>query len=970
MLRDRSFHLAERILPPLVVLAGIVMVLVSLGGVRLGQPPPGDGLTTNQFFLVLAGVGVGLPGLVFLLPGRAGRIAGLGLLGAGAVAAAAAADLILVGGLAPPPIRLGLMLVFLGAFTGLRIARETADEGLKTASVALFRFEVRSALRFAAIVFQLVILLLAVRAFELESLVFYSSFFPTVFYGFLLHALLAPTDRLPFFLFLSLAAFIGVLGIVNSLWLTGVVIAAVGIAHLPASFRVRMALIGLGLAVLIVSRFGYIRTVPEIVWPILGAVLMFRFIIYVYDLKHSKKSFGLWSSLSYFFLLPNVLFPFFPVIDHNTFVSSHNKQERYEAYQSGAIWILRGIVHLLLYRAVYYYFVIAPGEVEGPLDLIRFAFTTFLLYLRVSGQFHLIIGILYLFGFSLPRTNDNYLLSANFTDLWRRVNIYWKDFMQKIFYYPAYTWLTRRGLTARPALILTTVYVFFWTWFLHAWYWFWLRGSFLLTANDILFWTILAVLVLVNILRELKTPRARTLGSKTLSLKEIAATGIRNAATISFLTFIWTLWTSPTLGEWAGLWSLALTPRNLGVLALGYAGVVGVFIAINWVNVRLKARVRPLFVDGPVGRRALVHAAVAVAILLAGTPAVLQRIGGRPAALLADMSEARLNDADANLLLRGYYEDLISVSRFNTELWELYSRRPTDWPALHATEGADLTDDFEIVALNPSVSYMFHGAQFSTNSWGMRDREYDLVPPPGAFRTVLVGPSFVMGSGVANEEVFEALVERRLNEDFGGGAHTGYEILNFAVAGHSALQQLYVYEFRALDFQPDALFYVGHQLEETILVRNLVSRLISGSEIPYEYLREIAARAGVEVGMTQQEAESLLAPFGTELVVWTYARLAALSEAHGILPIWVYMPTLEVPNSVEEQARLTEIAEGAGLIVVDLSGVYAGHDIGSISVAPWDLHPNREGHILIAEHLYRELADNPVTAGAFGIENP
>jgi hypothetical protein len=38
--------------------------------------------------------------------------------------------------------------------------------------------------------------------------------------------------------------------------------------------------------------------------------------------------------------------------------------------------------------------------------------------------------------------------------------------------------------------------VFFATWVLHAYQWFWIRGSYLLAWNDVLFWAILAVLVM------------------------------------------------------------------------------------------------------------------------------------------------------------------------------------------------------------------------------------------------------------------------------------------------------------------------------------------------------------------------------------------------------------------------------------------------------------------------------------------
>ena len=73
--------------------------------------------------------------------------------------------------------------------------------------------------------------------------------------------------------------------------------------------------------------------------------------------------------------------------------------------------------------------------------------STFLLYVRISGQFHLVIGMLHLFGFNLPETHHRYLLASSFTDFWRRINIYWKDFMMKVFYYPAFFRLRKLGET-------------------------------------------------------------------------------------------------------------------------------------------------------------------------------------------------------------------------------------------------------------------------------------------------------------------------------------------------------------------------------------------------------------------------------------------------------------------------------------------------------------------------------------------
>ena len=77
---------------------------------------------------------------------------------------------------------------------------------------------------------------------------------------------------------------------------------------------------------------------------------------------------------------------------------------------------------------------------------------TYLLYLRLSGQFHIAIGLIHLFGFDLPETHRKYLLASSVADFWRRINIYWKDFIAKLFYLPVFFRLRRSGEVGAAAL--------------------------------------------------------------------------------------------------------------------------------------------------------------------------------------------------------------------------------------------------------------------------------------------------------------------------------------------------------------------------------------------------------------------------------------------------------------------------------------------------------------------------------------
>jgi D-alanyl-lipoteichoic acid acyltransferase DltB (MBOAT superfamily) len=175
---------------------------------------------------------------------------------------------------------------------------------------------------------------------------------------------------------------------------------------------------------------------------------------------------------------------------------------------------------------------------------------TYMLYLRVSGQFHLIVGFLHLFGYDLPETHRKYLLARSLTDFWRRINIYWKDFMVKLVYFPVYFRLRRSGDVR--AQVVATIVVFAVTWFFHAYQWFWLRGSFLMTWPDTLFWAILGGLVTVNLLIERKRPAkpvATTAASSWFSPVEI----LKTVGTFSVIVTLWSLWNSTSVTQWIDL---------------------------------------------------------------------------------------------------------------------------------------------------------------------------------------------------------------------------------------------------------------------------------------------------------------------------------------------------------------------------------------------------------------------------------
>ena len=284
--------------------------------------------------------------------------------------------------------------------------------------------------------------------------------------------------------------------------------------------------------------------IPRDFWPVLGAMFMFRMIIYLYDVKHLPGPVSLKDYLSYFFLLPNYYFLLFPVVDFQTLRKSYFQRDIHPVAQQGIWWIFRGTTHLLLYRLIYQLQGRFTPPHVAPTAVIAKVIFCYLLYLRVSGQFHIIAGMLCLFGYDMPETNHRYLLARSVNDLWRRMNIYWKDFMVKIVYLPAYFKLRRRG--ALRAELLATMLVVVTTYFLHAYQFFWLKGTLRLSVNDALFWFILGSVMLVNVWIEFKNRNRPPRSGWVARLQ----TAVQIAATFAFVALLWSMWSADSLTEW------------------------------------------------------------------------------------------------------------------------------------------------------------------------------------------------------------------------------------------------------------------------------------------------------------------------------------------------------------------------------------------------------------------------------------
>jgi alginate O-acetyltransferase complex protein AlgI len=846
---------------------------------------------------------------------------------------------------------------------------------------ALGNYVSRSA-QFLAILAQFALITLAVSHWQLETQLLARVMW-LAFFGFVIHHLLPQRFRLAFFATLSLVAVVTGVGhfgpnvgrawlagritttgflyhLVPGLTLVGIGLGLIGICHLPVRFAARVGLVAVAGAGLVFLR-AHSHWFPDVteMWVILGSMFMFRLMIYLYDLKHRTAPFSPARAISYFFLLPNVCFPLFPVVDYKTFCSTYYNEDWPRVYQSGLKWMFRGVVQLVLYRLIYQYAPLDVSKLSSTLEAAGFMLGMYLVYLRVSGTFHLIVGLLHMFGFNLPETHHLYFLATSFTDLWRRINIYWKDFTMKLFFYPTHFKLRKIG-TLR-AMSVATLVTFLATWALHSWQWFWILGVPLLTWKDFFFWIILALLVLATALYEATWGRKRTLTASRVTLRRRLILGVEAAGVFCLMCILWTLWTCQSWAEFQTLIDAASKPtlRDIAIIlaALGAICVCGMIWGRSSRETSegrsTQEAVKPFSFWPSAGAVSV----GALCLLVAPTIATQVIPGLKPA--IARLHGDVLNARDMAQQRRGYYEQLDVGGMNNNWRWH-DAEEPEGWSKGKKAFYRERSD-FLLTDLVPSTSTVLGGAPCTSNSLGMRDREYQKIKPANTYRMMLLGASNDMGTGVKNDQTYENLVEDTLNSRVPYARYPRYEILNLSVAADSILQRVLRLEQEGFQFQPDAVMLSISAVDEQFVASHIRKALIKGVDLPPGYrevVQSVVRRAGVNGKMPAVMIERRLQPYFTELCRWSFQRFAQQCAQRGVRPIVIYRPAPVDFSGMESAGRskMLGLARDAGLEIVDLSPAFdSATDRSSLVLAKWDDHTTTLGHRLLADELYKDL---------------
>jgi lysophospholipase L1-like esterase len=271
------------------------------------------------------------------------------------------------------------------------------------------------------------------------------------------------------------------------------------------------------------------------------------------------------------------------------------------------------------------------------------------------------------------------------------------------------------------------------------------------------------------------------------------------------------------------------------------------------------------------------------------------------------------------------------------------------------------------------------GAPYRTNAHGLRGRDYAEPKPPGVFRIVVIGDSVTMGAGVAEDDTYVARVERALNDPPGA---VRYEVVNLGLSGLNAPMNVARLADLGLLYEPDLLVY-GYTLND-----------IEGPE--YRRTSEAASNVAGDLSREQDAPHGLrvLTFFRTHLysmremlwpprgsIVWelddnylrnpaalavvdhAFDRLERIARERDLCVVLLQHACIWFLRGVHPFRRhyavVAELAAEHGFFEKGTFDYVAGHDGTALWVAPFDPHPNAEGHALYAQALLDELRSLP-----------
>ncbi len=252
------------------------------------------------------------------------------------------------------------------------------------------------------------------------------------------------------------------------------------------------------------------------------------------------------------------------------------------------------------------------------------------------------------------------------------------------------------------------------------------------------------------------------------------------------------------------------------------------------------------------------------------------------------------------------------------------------------------------------------------NSLGFRDGEHSREKPPGTFRIVGLGDSFLWGQGVKFEDICINVLARRLGGDL---APLRVEAINLAVSGIDTAAEEYLLENTGIRYDPDLVIvhFVPNDIDRSVdLYSGDFNTILRSEDVLSErsYLWSWIRRRCMATRTARRHIDRVVAGAMSNDARWKatcdaldgIGRICAEKKVRLLVVIFPFFYRLD--DDYPFQAIHDQIADycrSRGIDVLDLKPFYRGYHGPELWVHPVDQHPNETAHRIAADAIRDHL---------------
>ena len=263
----------------------------------------------------------------------------------------------------------------------------------------------------------------------------------------------------------------------------------------------------------------------------------------------------------------------------------------------------------------------------------------------------------------------------------------------------------------------------------------------------------------------------------------------------------------------------------------------------------------------------------------------------------------------------------------------------------------------------------------SINSKGFRDKEFSYKKPSSAFRVIILGDSFVFGSGgVSEERIFTEILETNLKN---------VEVLNMGTPGYSLDQEFLLMKSEVFKYQPDIIIlclYVNDFDETFTSFNRSIGRpkgyvsIENGGDLKFyppkvSFLYALSEQSYI-LGLVEHKFKIFSKPnsnsktdqylsidYKKKAFEQLLIEMKELSEGQNAEFIAINFPARGQKKMNSIQEILKSVSIHGGLSFIDFMDWFHSKKSEQTLYFNKDIHLNSNGHKFVAKRLYEFLME-------------